>query len=256
MTVLNKAFTLLDVFLRNGGELSLDELTRLSGLNKTTLSRIIRQLARYGFLMQREYRGKYSLGYKFFDFTGFIKNQMKTRDIAVPYLVKLSQFVNESIILAIWTGGRAAITETFHTNHTLKVVPDEGSQLSLNTTSLGKVILANLNSNEFDELYKDQILEYFTPNSITDFQDLKKHLIIVKHEGVAFDDEENTPGVRSIAAPLKNFEGNVVGSIGVIGPSVRLTRVKMRELVKPVRDCAEEISQALGSPKTSSVLIS
>jgi IclR family KDG regulon transcriptional repressor len=250
MKVLNNTFKVLDIFLVNRSEISLDELTKLSKLNKTTLSRIVRELVKYGFLMQRENRGKYSLGYKYFDFTGHMKIQMKTRDIAVPYLVKLSQQVNESIILALWTKGRAAVTETFQTKYTLKVIPNEGSRLSLNTTSCGKAILANLSTNEFNEMYKDQELERWTPNSITNFQDLKRHLTIIRREGVAFDDEENTPGVRSLAAVLKNFEGNVVGSVGVIGPSVRLTRARMIELVTPVRNCAEEISKALGSPRS------
>ena len=251
MKVLTNTFKVLDIFLANTSELSLDELTRLSRLNKTTLSRIVRELVKYGFVLQRESRGKYSLGYKYYDFTGHIKIQMKTRDIAVPYLVKLSQLVDESVIMTVWTKGRAAVSETFQTKYTLKVIPDEGSRLSLNTTSCGKAILANLSTKEFNEIYIDEELERFTPNSITNFQDLKRHLIIIKREGVAFDDEENTPGVRSIAAVLKNFEGNVVGSIGVIGPSVRLTRARMIELVTPVRNCAEEISRALGSPETN-----
>ena len=248
MKVLNNTFTILNLFLNNGSELSLDELTKLSRLNKTTLSRIVKSLVNYGFLIQRERRGKYSLGYKFFDFTGYIKNQMKTRDIAVPYLMKLSQEVNESVVMAVWTKGRAAVTETFQANHTLKVIPDEGSRLSLHCTSLGKVILAYISPKDFDEIYTDQTLMRFTPNTITDFQDLKRHLIIVQREGVAFDDEENIPGVRSIAAVLKNFDDSVVGSIGVIGPSVRLTRARMRELITPVRKCAAEISRALGLP--------
>ena len=253
MKVLNNTFKVLDIFLEHPSEISLDELTSLSNLNKTTLSRIVRELVKYGFLMQRENRGKYSLGYKYFDFVGHIKIQMKTRDIAVPYLVKLSQCVNESIILALWTKGRAGVTETFQTKYTLKVIPDEGSRLSLNTTSCGKVILANLSTKEFNEIYKERKLERFTPNSITDFQDLKRHLAIIRREGVAFDDEENTPGVRSIAAAIMNFEGNVVGAVGVIGPSVRLTRARMIELVTPVRDCAEEISRGLGWPVENKV---
>ena len=52
MKVLNNTFKVLDIFLEHPSEISLDELTRLSKLNKTTLSRIVRELVKYGFLMQ------------------------------------------------------------------------------------------------------------------------------------------------------------------------------------------------------------
>lgn len=248
MKVLKNAFTLLEMFLNSNSELSLEELASLSGLNKSNISRIMADLVEHGYIIQREKRGKYSLGYKYFDFTGYIKNQMKIRDIAVPYLVKLAQVADESVMLTIWNGGKATVTETFNANHPLKVVPDEGTGLPLHSSSLGKVILSNITTSEFNEIYKDQTLERYTPNTITDLEDLKKHLIIVQREGVAFDDEEDTPGVRSIAAVLKGFESSVVGSIGVVGPSVRLTRIRLRELVEPVKKCANSISRALGNP--------
>lgn len=251
MKVLNNTFLLLDLFLDNGTEISLDDLSRLSGINKTTISRIVSELIQHGYLMQRKKKGMYSLGYKYFDFTGYIKNQIRERDIAIPFLMKLTQVVDESVIMAIWSGGIAAITESFHANHALKVVPDEGGGLPLHSTSLGKVILANISESELDEIYQNQPLERLTPNTITDLDDLKSHLALIKREGVAFDDEENNPGVRGVGAELRNFDGNIVGAIGVIGPSVRLTREKLRELVAPVRACADNISHALGLPKNN-----
>lgn len=251
MKVLNNVFLLLDLFLNNESEISLDDLSRLSGINKTTISRIVSELIQHGYLTQRKKRGKYSLGYKYFDFTGHIKNQIRERDIAIPYLVKLTQEVDESVIMAMWNGGTAAITESFHASHALKVVPDEGGRLPLHSTSLGKVILANISRSKLDAMYESRFLEQYTPNTITDLDSLKSHLDVVKREGVAFDDEENNSHVRGIASEIRNFDGNVVGAIGVIGPSVRLTREKLRGLVKPVRTCADNISHALGLHKTN-----
>jgi IclR family transcriptional regulator, KDG regulon repressor len=244
--VLQNAFLILDLFLRHGSEKSLEELTQLSGLNKTTVSRIVSALVKHGYLAQKGKRSKYSLGFKFFDFTGYIKNQIKVRDVAIPFLMKLTQDLNESVIMAIWDGGTAFITETFQAKNPLKVVPDEGASLALHSTSLGKSILANISPREFEIIGRNHTFERFTPNTITDLQDLKNHLIIVKREGIAFDDEENILGVRGVAAGLRNFDGSVVGAVGVIGPSVRLTRARMRECVEPVKTCAMEISKSMG----------
>ncbi len=246
MKSLQKAIDILELFLGNEDEISLSELAKSSGFNKSTVNRIASIFVKRGYLKQRERRGKYSLGMRFLDFSGAIKSRIRVRDVAIPCLIKLSRMVNESVIMAVWDGREAVITETFHANQSLKVVPDEGTTIPLHSTSSGKIILAYMKDEEFERYYKSKNLERNTPNTIADLNDLKKHIMIVKQEGVAFDDEEFSIGVRSVSAALRNNEGNVVGSIGVLGPSVRLTRVRMRENVPAVRNCALEISRELG----------
>jgi len=218
----------------------------LSGLNKSTVNRIALTLVKRGYLKQQDRRGKYSLGMKFLDFSGTVKSRIRVRDIAIPHLVKLSRLVSESVIMSIWDGREAVITETFHANQSLKVVPDEGTKIPLHCTSSGKIILANMTDEEFERYYASKGLEFHTPNTITDINYLKKHITIVKQDGVAFDDEEYSLGVRSLAAAIKNAEGHVLGSIGILGPSVRLTRSRVRENIPDVKTCALEISRELG----------
>jgi IclR family KDG regulon transcriptional repressor len=246
MKLLVKTLNILNLFLDNTTEMSLAELSELSGLNKSTVNRIVSTLVSYGYLNQKEKRGKYSLGFKFFDFTGIIKRKMKIRDIAIPHLMKLTQTVNESAILAIWTGGRVAITETFHANHTLRVVPDEGTQISLHGSSLGKIILANLTEKELNGFFIGQNLRRYTSKTITNLETLKKQLSLIRQKGIAIDDEESFDNIRSIAAEIRGTENKIVGSVGIIGPSIRLTLDKVRECVAPLKRCSLEISRELG----------
>lgn len=246
MKSLQKSIDILELFLDNEVEISLSDLSKLSGFNKSTVNRIASTLVKRGYLKQRDKRGKYSLGMKFLDFSGVIKNRIRVRDVAIPYLMNLSRLVNESVIMAIWDGREAVITETFHANQALKVVPDEGSTIPLHCTASGKIILANMADEELKRYYNNKSLERHTPNTITALNDLKKHIIVVKQEGIAFDDEEFAVGVRGVSAAIINAEGHVIGSAGVVGPSVRLTRDKMRESIPDVKSCALEISRGVG----------
>ena len=88
-------------------------------------------------------------------------------------------------------------------------------------------------------------LRRFTPNTITDIENLLSHLRVVRKEGVAIDDEEGYDGVRGIAATIKANEKVVMGAITVLGPSTRVTREKMSEFIPIVKDCAARISGAL-----------
>jgi len=247
MQTLQKAIKILDLFIGSKEEkMSISDLSRLSGINKSTVNRIAATLVKHGYLKQNQRRGKYSLGIRFLDFSAEIKSRLDIRDIAIPHLVRLSRLIDESIILAIWDGRKAVITETFHANHFLKVVPDEGTYMPLHSTAVGKMILTDMTDDEFKTYYDGRTLERHTPNTITDLDDLQKHLMIVKRDGFAFDDEEYSVGVRSISAALRDNEGNLVGSIGVLSPSVRLAREKVSEVAQAIKSCALEISRELG----------
>jgi IclR family transcriptional regulator, KDG regulon repressor len=220
-------------------------MARLTGMNKTTVRRIAVALVKGGFLKQPEKRGKYSLGMRFLDFSKAIKGNNQIVDAAAPYLFKLSQEVDETVALALWDGESAVICQNIHPNHPLKVISNEGKILGLHYTSLGKAIVAYLTEAELKRIFAGGLARS-TPNSITDFDDLKKHLLIVRQQGVAIDDEEYALGVRGVAAAFRDENNTVLGSITVLGPSVRLSRERLRECVSSVKNCAAKISAELG----------
>ncbi len=86
----------------------------------------------------------------------------------------------------------------------------------------------------------------FTDTTITNQEDLKKELQIVKREGVAVDNGEMETGVRCIAAPITDSTGNVVAAVSVSGPYLRLSNVRVEELKPLVKETALEISKIIG----------
>ncbi len=246
MKVLKKAFDILELFLHNKKEMSLAEIAKLSGLNKTTVYRILSEMLAYGYMNQKEKGEKYSLGAKFFDFCGYIKANMGIRDICIPYLMNLVKTTNECSMIAIWDGKNAIITETFHSNHPLRVVPSEGSSISLHSTGPGKIILSSMSEITQDNYYSAAKLESFTPNTISDVQDLKKHITIIQRDGIAYDYEENHIGVNSVAVAIRDITGEVVGAIGLVGPSARFTRTAIKKSSSVLLEYAYDISKQLG----------
>ena len=245
MKLIQKTFKILELFLDYGDELALEDISRLSGINKPTARRIALTLVECGYLRQPVKRGKYSLGLKFLDFSGTIKMYNNIIRVAAPHLFELRQKVNESVTMAIWDGTKTALCQSVLADHPLKVVPDEGSRLVLHCTSVGKAIIAGLPEVEWPK-YLDLPLRRYTPNTITEYQEFKKHMDHVRREGVAYDDEEYSLGIRGIGAVFKNDAGIVVGGISVVGPTVRATRAKLREYVPHVKQCVGDISEELG----------
>jgi IclR family KDG regulon transcriptional repressor len=245
MKTVKKSLAILDLFLTVKNELSIDELATLSGINKSTTRRIIMTFIDYDFVKQPPKKGKYSLGMKFLDFSQTIKKNIPFVDIAEPFLTQLGQKADETAAMAIWNERDAIICLSTQPNHPLKVSIHDGTMRMLHQSSLGKAILAGLPDERLNSLIGSE-LRRFTPNTITDIDELKRHLAIVRRDGVATDDEEGYSGVRGIACAFKNEEGGVAGAVTLIGPTIRITREKAKEYVPLVKDCAQSISKALG----------
>jgi IclR family transcriptional regulator, KDG regulon repressor len=243
--ILQKTLSVLDLFMANNSELALEDIARLSGMNKSTARRMTIALMECGFLRQEYKRGKYSLGLKFLDLSQAVKKYHPIVDIAESYLIEASQVVNETASLALWDGRNCVVCLSIHPKHSLKVTCNEGTMTGLYYNCIGKAILAEIPEDDL-EVHLPQELTSYTRNTITDIDDLKKHLVIVRQQGVAIDDEEGFIGVRGIGSVVKNRNGNVVGALSLLGPSIRLTHERLQECIPVIKTTAFRISQALG----------
>jgi IclR family KDG regulon transcriptional repressor len=250
MKSLLKALDVLELFWLHYDKLSLSEMASLSHHSKASIFRIVSTLVKRGYLQQEKKRGKYSLGNVFLEFSGIIKGNAEIRDVAISYIIELSHFVKESVIIAIWDGKNSVITETFHqTSYStgpLKIIPEEGTTIPLYCTSLGKIILANMSDEECARYFNSVRLEKRTPNSIVDVSILKAQFPDIKSENISYDDEEYVLGVRSVASGIRDEHKNIVGAICSIVPSVHLSRDSLKKMAPTVRSFAMRISIALG----------
>jgi len=239
----------LELVLKNQDEMTLAEIARLSNLSKPTVHRIVSTLVARKYLSQPKKGGKYSLGKIYLQFNQFLQNKLQIEKIATPYLSKLSQLTHELVTLAyIDESGlffSRAYNEGFQADDILRIELSNYSNVSWHCTSWGKIMLSDMSDEELTEHFQSKDCERYTPNTITNIDDMKNHLLLVRREEVAVDDEEYNLGVRSIAVGLRNRENKLIGIISIIAPSVRLTREKLMEIVPDIKDCAIKISKEL-----------
>jgi len=247
MLTLKKALNILQVFLDHKDQLSVPELSSLTGLNISAVYRITSVLREEGYLNRESNRGKYMLGPKFLEFCNLVRDMLKIEDLARPYMMKLHELIDETVHLAIWDGERVAEVEMLHSKQKLRVVPDANLDLPLHCTGSGKIFLAHMAKVELEKyLGKEDRLKSYTPNTITDHTELMTHLSIIKQEGITIDKEEYELGIVDIAAPIKSRIGRVIASLGILIPVSRATTRRVKELAPMIKDCALEISKALG----------
>jgi IclR family acetate operon transcriptional repressor len=112
-------------------------------------------------------------------------------------------------------------------------------------TSTGKALYAETPRPELEELLETPLVAH-TMRTHRTIGALMADLEEVRRRGYAFDDEELNVGIRCLAAPISNMDGETVASIGASGPADRITLERMADLGKKIRTAADKITNALG----------
>jgi DNA-binding IclR family transcriptional regulator len=246
MTSFKKLTSILELFLSEKEELSLSEMSDLTGLNKSTVNRIASFLVKENYLNQQGKRGKYSLGTKLFDFSAAIKSRIKVRDIAMRYMDKLMHLVKESCALTMWDGREATLVDSVEYESVLRASPNTKSKLPLHVTASGKLFLANMDEKAIEEYISTVKLENHVNHTMIDPDDLRKQLQLIRLQGFSINIEEFVVGVSSVAVSIKDSEGKIIGAIAVIGPTARLAYQRLLAIVPDIKKCALEVSRWLG----------
>lgn len=122
-----------------------------------------------------------------------------------------------------------------------------GTRRPMHCSALGKAMLAFLPTGEAERLMRGKPLTQHTFRTISDPQSLKSHLQMVRERGYAIDDEETFEGIRCVAAPIFDHTQQVIASMGISGPSARLTSERLYLLADIVVDVARQASAFLGA---------
>ena len=246
MSVIYKVLDILEVFLRQGNELGLFELSESTGLNASSTHRIVSALVRRGYLSQMQKRGKYSLTTRLLEFSNVIRMRTRIRDVAIPFLDMLSKETNEFVGLSIRGMNEAVCIEGIESRRDIRLSERVGARFPLYCTGVGKVLSAFMKDHEIETFLQDVPLVSRTPNTIVDPYKLRKELLKIRREGIAIDNEEYAIGIRCVAAPIRDSNGNTVAVINITAPSVRLGKDRLKELKSLVIQYSQKISKAIG----------
>jgi IclR family transcriptional regulator, KDG regulon repressor len=243
----NKALDILEIFLSRDGDLSLAELSEISGLNKTTTYRMVSTLLQRRYVHQRNKNGKYYLGLKSLDFAFAIRRNIRFIDPSYLYLSKLSKSKNISTYVSIMDDDSSLVVEEVAVVETMRINSPVGTRMPLYATACGKILLSALSREERKAYYtRLHPFNAFTSHTIIDSGKLDKEVEKVKMEGLALADEEYKMGLLSFAAPIFNSTNRIIAAAGVVVPVAQFDEDGVKNLKIGLKSCAAEISQVIG----------
>lgn len=227
------------------------EISRKLKIPKSTTSYLLHTLLERGYLV-REAEGAYRLGMKLLALGGQALRGIELRDAALPILRRLTAETETTAHLAVLEGTEVVYIERVPSPGFIQIDTWVGRRMPLHSTSVGKALLAFLPEPEAEGLVQSVGLPRFTPRTITSLPRFKQELRRIRESGVAVDNEENTPGVRCVAAPVFGPNGRVLAAMSLTGPVQQVTEERLPRIAEKLKEAARQLTLTLGGHPTRS----
>lgn len=199
---LDRVFDIVEALSNHGNELSISQLCALTGLNKSTVHRMLASLRARGYVVQTS-TGAYRLTFKFCSLSQKIINNVSILPLVLPHLRKLSMSVQEIVHFVIQDNTNTVYLDRLEpSNSNYRSTVNIGMRRPLHTSAGGKIILASQGPEAWRSYWDNADKTPITPYTITSFERLESEMQLFQRKQYAVENEENTLGYSCIAVAL------------------------------------------------------
>ncbi len=240
--VLERAFLVLD--LLHPEERSLAELTRATGLQKTTLHNILKTLTQIGAVCRTD-TGRYALGPKIAGLAARGSRYNALQPIAQQAAERLAAQIDETVVVSVLHRADRYVLAYAPGRQSLTVHIAAYEKQSPYSVCTGRVLLAYLPTDGLDEVVQERGFPGQEWDGIQDRDALTAALAHIRAHGIAFarsDDDQ----VQTLAVPILGPKETCRAAIGVHLPASRFIDAHRDAIVAALQMSATDIATALG----------
>jgi len=227
---LQRGLAVLDFLAASSEPVRTTDIAARFDIDKANASRVLNTLVEAGYAERGPGRG-YRLGAKFRRTDGrLLEGLIALREATHVLLQELVDISGECAHMAVHVRDKVWYVDKVSSPQPLRVDHPVGALAPLHCTALGKAYLA------FGQCAPPKDLTRHTERTIVDPGRLDAEIVETRRRGFAKDDEEFSPGVRCVAAPIFDDAGTMVAAIGLSGPTARIDASRLEDFGKLVRD--------------------
>ena len=242
---IDRAMSILECFSEKRRELKLSEIAKMLDLNKSTVHGIITTLKYHRLIDQDELTQRYRLGIRFMEFSDVVINSMDIRNVAHPVIEEVCGRIGETVNLGMIDGSDVIYIEMKECSKSIRISSKVGLRIPAYATADGRIILCYMEKDKLAKILPKRLKKY-TVNTVTDKRKLMHRFSEMRKNGCAVDNEEVVQGIKCVAAPIFDHKGEVLCSLSAIGPAIRMTDDKIKDLKIIMKEAANEISRRIG----------
>ena len=243
---ISRLFQVVEFLADSDDWVSLRLMARELHINAASAFRILNTLKELGYVRQHPQDSKYQLTLKIAGISAQVLEKVQLRQIAHPFLQHLTSITNETTHLAILDSNEFVYIDKVDNTQAMRMRSRVGQRGQLYSTAVGKSLLAHSPEADLSRILNSLDFQPLTKQTITDRKTFQEHLIRVRQQGYAIDDEENEIGIRCIGSPIYDHAGRLAGALSISGWTITMTRERMPQLAQELLQTCQRISNELG----------
>lgn len=245
--VLDRAFELLELLCQSQNGMTIQQLSVITGLHKSTVHRLLHTMMKWGYVGRMPDAAIYRPGLRLCELSDYIQENLDVAGVSRDILEHLSMQTSETVHLAMRDEEEIVyIHKVERTHGSIRMASRIGSRSPMFCTSVGKAILATLSDKEVSVIWSRSDITPRTPHTIVDKATFMAEIDRIRQRGYATDNEENELGVCCVAAAIPDRRGRASYAISISTPATRMTEDWQQSLVSLLVKARDEISAVLG----------
>jgi len=242
----SRALTLLELLSDEIEGCRLVDLAGRSGLSPSTVHRLLTTLEARHFVQFDPSEGLWHVGRQAFVVGSSFAQHRNFVAQALPYLRQLRDLTRETSNLGIVEDGEIVVLTQVESREITRAITRVGGRVPMMASGMGKAILATYAAEDVAALIARFGMKRLTLATIAAPAALARQLETVRELGYAVDDEEYVPGLRCVAATIRNHAGESLCAISVSGLAVRMTSDRLPQIGKLLARTADDLTRTLG----------
>ncbi|WP_264740857.1 IclR family transcriptional regulator [Cytobacillus firmus] len=209
---LEKANNILALIGERPNQLRLIDISKQLGINKSSLFSLLNTLETLRWIVKEE-GDTYSLGpalgalsAAYFKQFNILQSFYKEASVSVSK-------INEHIQLGMLEKGNVVYLGKMEGDSRVRLVTDPGMRFPAYASAIGKIQLTQYDKNELEELFPSSQFVKKTPFTISNIDDLYENVNAAKKNGYAIENQEASLGFHCVAAPVYNYENNIIAGV-------------------------------------------
>lgn len=240
-----RAMQVLSAFHHCNGPLSLTEIARRAGLDRSASQRLVHTLVKLGYIRRSLDDRGYLPGLRLLDHTLDVLRLDPVVQRATPVLLELRKTIRERVDLSLFDGHRLIYALRMQSKRETFFATLVGHSVPLFCTAGGRAVLSALTDEEVRGLLSHAELPAYTPQTLTEPDTILARVRAARHDGHAVVVDEFVRGEVALGVPVR-CDGVPVAAIHIGASTHEWTPEDFTRTAAPVAmEAAREIMRSL-----------
>lgn len=242
--VLVKAVGILDILRDAKLPLTTTEIAKKTAMTKSTTSKLLTTMQMLNLVSRDQVSQRFDIGARLIGYGNHAISNYSFEKVLEPYLKQLHELTGQTIHVGIEQDDKMIYIVKKEAKVAVTLKSRVGDQVPLYSSAMGKAVLAEKSDEEITAYVNRTHLVQWTDKTRITLEDLMSDIHAIRQEGVAFDKEENEPGIYCTGVAFTS-RGHTYGAVSVSVPVYYLDDIKKKEIIQALLEIKKVMHQKI-----------